>query len=151
MCKKLMKALSTTVWYELYWKKRWELLTCTHSNLISWLVSWEVAVHAFVGVTDVSLIARFSDLPCTTLAAATAIQDRAHPWSAERSFLTLTRPLAKLPSLRNRLPISGGQLCIILSTAETLWENEDNTTHVRLRRDFYSRGKHTVTMIHIFS
>lgn len=119
-------------------RTKWKSLTCTFSDLISWLVSGEVAVHAFVGVADVPLVARLSDLPCTALAAATAIQDGADPGSTVRPVLTLTGPLAELSPLRNSLPISGSQLCITLSTAETLClcvcgeGGEYNTTHYTL-------------------
>lgn len=120
MCLKKITKLQNALFLHKNFKRRWKSLTCTLSDLISWLVGWEVTVHAFVGVTDVPLVARLSNLPGTTLAAATAIQDRAHPWGTVRPFLTLTGPLAKLSPLRNSLPISGSQLCITLWTAETL-------------------------------
>lgn len=107
-------------------QERWEPLTCTNSDLESWLVSWKVAVHALVGVTDVPLIAWLSDLPGTALAAATPVQDGAHPRGTEWSFPALAGPLAELPPLSSSPPISGSQLCIVLSPAEPLGEEEED-------------------------
>lgn len=102
--------------------KTWsELLTCTHSDFVSGLVSWKVTVHALVWVTDVPFVAWLSDLPGTALAAATAIQDRAHPWGAVWSSLTLAGPVAELPPLGCRLSISCSQLPIVPFLAVALW------------------------------
>ena len=79
-----------------------------------------------MGVTDVPLVARHSDLSGAALAAAAPVQDGAHPRGAVGSLPTLAGPLAELPPLSRSPPVSRGQLPIVLSPAEDL--GEENTS-----------------------
>lgn len=103
-----------------------ETLTGTHSNLESWSVSREVAVHALVRVADIPLVAWLSNLLGAGLAAAAAVQHGAHPRRTLGPLPTLTGPMAELPLLHRRHgSATSYRLCVVLSPAEALGDTRD--------------------------